>query len=137
MITLSFWPILVASVVSFAIGALWYSPALFGKEWMSLNKMTAADISAAQAKGIWKLYAIQFIVTLITFIILGFFIRSTGTYSATGGAFMGFLAWLGFVATSSVGGLLWENKPFKLVLINVVSYLLTFVIGGAIIGAWN
>lgn len=137
MITLSFWPILISAIVSFIVGSLWYSPVLFGKEWMSLLHMTEADIARAQAKGMIKLYIIQFILTLITFIVLGFFIRATDTYSATGGAFIGLIAWFGFIATTAIGGMLWENKPFKLILINIVGALLNFVIGGAIIGAWN
>lgn len=136
MITVNFWAILVAAIVSFAIGALWYSPILFGKEWMTLSKMTAADIAAAKAKGMWKGYVIQFVVSLISFLVLGFLVSATSGMTASDGAFLGFLAWLGFSATEAAGRVLWERKPMKLVLINSVCVLLSLVIGGAIIGAW-
>ncbi len=137
MQTINFWPILVASIVSFGVSALWYSPILFGKEWMSLVKMTDADMDAARSKGIWKLYIIQFIMTLIGFCVLAFVIASTSAQGGSNGAFMGFLVWLGFVATGAVSGLIWEKYPFKLMLIDTVSILVTLVIGGAIIGAWK
>ncbi len=137
MATVNFWPILVASVVAFIISALWYSPILFGKEWMALSKISAADVEASKAKGMWKLYLIQFIVTLVTFSVLGFIITAAGPMSASDGAFLGFLAWLGFVATTAIGGMLWENKPLKLVLIQTISMLLNLVIGGSIIGVWR
>ncbi|MEA2715202.1 MAG: hypothetical protein QOG91_230 [Candidatus Parcubacteria bacterium] len=137
MSTVNFWPILVAAIVAFGIGALWYSPILFGREWMMLTKMTSADIAAAKAKGMWKSYVTQFIVSLVMFCVLTFLIVSTGTASGSDGAFLAFIVWLGFVATEAVGRLLWENKPFKLIMISGIGSLITLVIGGAIIGAWR
>jgi hypothetical protein len=137
MYTINFWPILVASVVAFVISALWYSPILFGKEWMALTKMSDADMDAAKAKGVWKYYVIQFIVTLVTFAVLAFIIVSTGVRGGSNGAFMGFLVWLGFVLTADIGRLIWENKPFKLIVIQSVANLVNLVIGGAIMGMWK
>ena len=38
--------ILVAGISAFVLGGVWYSPALFGKAWMTENKMTVADVKA-------------------------------------------------------------------------------------------
>jgi len=35
-IPLHFWPLLIAAIVRFAIGALWFSPVLFGKTFAAL-----------------------------------------------------------------------------------------------------
>jgi hypothetical protein len=137
MYTINFWPILVAAVVSFGIGALWYSPVLFGKEWMSLTKMSAADMESAKARGMWKAYVAQFVAILVTFLVLGFLTTATNTMTSGDGAFLAFIVWLGFVATDAVSALLWERKPFKLVLISSIGTLVSLVIGGAIIGAWR
>ena len=137
MYTINIWPILVASIVAFGIGALWYSPILFGKEWLALNKVSEHDIAAARAGGMWRSYLAQFVATIVTFAVIGFLIADTNTSSATDGAFLAFLIWLGLVATEAVGALLWERKPFKLVLITAVGTLVTLVVGGAIIGAWH
>lgn len=137
MYTVNFWPILVAGIVSFAIGALWYSPILFGREWMMLTKMSSADIAAAKAKGMWKAYVTQFILALVSFCVLSFVIVSTQTMTGSDGAFLAFIVWLGFIATESVSRYLWENKPFKLILISGIGSLISLVIGGAIIGAWR
>ncbi len=137
MYTINFWPILVAAVVAFGIGALWYSPVLFGKEWMSLSKINESDMEDAKRRGMWKSYLTQFIASLVSFSVLGFLISSSAIMSATDGAFLALIVWLGFVATDAVGALLWEQKPFKLVLINSIGTLVSLVIGGAIIGAWR
>lgn len=136
MNTINIWSILVASIVSFGIGALWYSPILFGKEWMSLSKISQSDIENTQNKGMFKYYFGQFIMTVLTFIVLGFAISNLDA-NGRDGAMIGLLAWLGFALPMGISSLLWENKPFKLVMINTISILLNLVIGGAIIGAWR
>jgi len=136
METINLWSIIVASIVAFVIGAIWYSPILFGKEWMTLIKMTDKDLAEAKTKGVTKFYIIQFIFTVISFCVLGFAMSELGIQTASDGAFIGLIAWLGFVLPIGISNLIWENKPFKLILINTISTLLTLVIGGAIIGSW-
>jgi hypothetical protein len=135
MTDINFWPILVASIVAFVVSAFWYSPILFGKEWMKLTDMQEPDESAK--KGVWKLYLGQLVVTIVMFAVLGFMITSTGSRTAGDGAFLAFLIWLGFSATTAVGGMFWQKTPLKLVLIMELANLVTWVIGGAIIGAWR
>ena len=136
MYTINIWPILVASAVSFGLGARWYSPILFGKEWMALAKISTADITA-NTSSMLKIYVTQAIAVIVSFLVLGFILSSTGTAGGTNGAFMAFIIWLGFSATESVGSILWERKPLKLILIQSVGTLISLVIGGAIIGAWR
>ncbi len=134
----NFWAILVAAVVAFIVGSIWYSPVLFGKEWMALTGMSEKEIAAAKSKGgMWKPYLAQFVGTLVSFIVLGFIVAAASGVTAADGAFMGFLVWLGFGATFALGSFLWEKKPMKLLVIQGAYSLLTLVIGGAIIGVWH
>jgi len=136
MYTINFWPILVSAIVSFGIGALWYSPILFGKEWMALTKMNMDNMSDMK-RGIGKFYVIQFVASLVMFIVLGFAISATGVIGASNGGIAGLLAWVGLILPVSLAGFMWKNEPGKLVLIETVNYLLVLAIGGAIIGAWQ
>lgn len=136
MQTINFWPILVSTIVAFGLSALWYSPILFGREWMSLTQTTNADIDRAKTSGIWRLYAVQFVATFVSFLLLAFIISATASTGGSNGAFFGFAVWVGFVATTTIGGMLWEKRTFKLTLIDTVITLINLVIGGAIIGAW-
>ncbi|MFA6315056.1 MAG: DUF1761 domain-containing protein [Candidatus Paceibacterota bacterium] len=137
MYSINFLPILISSVVAFGLGAFWYSPFIFGREWMTLTKISKSDMMATQAKGVWKSYLIQFIATFVTFAVLGFLISASGANSAADGAFLGIIVWIGFVLTDASGALLWERKPMKLILINTTITLMTLLVGGAIIGAWR
>ncbi len=134
---ISIWSVAAASVVAFIIGSVWYSPLMFGKEWMSLVGITDADVATAQARGMTRPYFIQLVITGITFIVIAFAIQTIGAYTARDGAFIALIAWIGFIIPGALGGMLWEKKPFKLVLINSVSTLLSWVVGGAIIGGWQ
>jgi hypothetical protein len=137
MDTINFWPILISSVVSFGISTLWYSPFLFGKDWTNLIKIDDKDMGEMKVNNVWRSYIIHFIVTLISFVVLGFAIKAVGIDTASNGAFVGFLAWLGFIIPIAVSDILWKKQPIKLALIETVDLLVTLVIGGAIIGAWR
>lgn len=137
MNSINFWPIIVATIVSFIISAVWYSSALFGKEWMSLAGLNDKDISDAKARGVIKLYIAQFLATLISFCILAFIVSVTSSITVGDGALLGFIIWLGFIAVDALQKYLWEKKPLKLIMINSVVTLVNLVIGGMIIGGWK
>jgi hypothetical protein len=137
MYSINIWPILVATVVSFGIGALWYSPILLGKQWMALTKLTDADMLAARERGVWKSYLVHLVASFVSFCVLAFIIAAVNVASGIDGAFFGFLVWLGFTLPLHISHLLWQKAPFKLILIDTAQILIGLVIGGAIIGAWK
>lgn len=134
MITINYLPILVASLVGFGLSSLWYSPILFGKEWLAERKISLDSI---QGYSLTKSYIIQIVFTFITFAVLGFVIGISSNMGASDGAFLGFLCWLGFVLPNSISGFLWKKETLTLVLIDSINYLIILTVGGAIIGAWN
>ena len=52
------------------------------------------------------------------------------------GAIVAALIWIGFMATKALGGVLWEEKSWKLYFLNVSYDLVSLVAMGVIIGAW-
>jgi hypothetical protein len=57
------WLAVVAAAVStFVIGGLWYSPALFGRAWMSANNFTQEDLSKSNMA---KIFGLSFIFALL------------------------------------------------------------------------
>lgn len=120
-----------AALASMAVGMLWYSPALFGKAWMKLMGFKKADMkkmkmspAAAMGMGLATALVLAFVTAML--------VDTLGYTTAAEGALLGFWLWLGFFATTSLGSVLWENKPFKLYLINVsyqfVQVMLTAII---------
>ncbi|HLC98523.1 MAG TPA: DUF1761 domain-containing protein [Candidatus Nanoarchaeia archaeon] len=127
--------VLVAAAVSFAIGFLWYSEILFGNLWVKLSGIAKKDAKKAKKQGMWK----SAVASLISYFVMAGVLSSIIVYigkTPAVGAFIGVLSWLGFIATTTLGGVLWEGKSIKLYLFNNAYHLVSLVVMGLIIGAW-
>lgn len=116
---ISYLAVLCAAVVSYIIGAVWYSPAGFGKQWRHMAGLTkegmrSMPLTATQAM------IIGFFTTLLFSYVLAHFALYLHANSFSAGLQLGFWIWLGFIATTLAGSWLWEGKPFKLFLFNSV-----------------
>ena len=128
--------IVVASIISFLFGMLWYSPLLFGNVWIKLMGFNKKDMEKAKKKGMGKTLLLSFISTLVTAYVLSYFLVVLRYSSAVDGALFGFMIWLGFLATTMLGGVLWEGKSYSLYFLNITYHLANLIIMGAILGAW-
>jgi surface polysaccharide O-acyltransferase-like enzyme len=128
--------VLVAAVLNMVVGALWYSPALFGKRWMALMGWRPEDAQQRMA-GAQKAYALTFVASLLTAYALARVLAYAQTFTLTGGALIGLLAWIGFVATSQGTNYLFEGRPFRLYTINTGYHLVSLVLMGALLGVWR
>ena len=134
---MQFLIILLASIASMLLGMLWYSPSVFGKKWMKLSKIDIKQINKAKKQGMAGNYIAGFISTIITAIVLKIFIMLIGVSTASEGLLVGLLASIGFIATTSLGMILWERKPLQLYTLNVSYNIVSFMLMGAILAAWN
>ena len=135
-IEVNYLVILVSAIISFIIGALWYS-LLFGKSWTKLMGFSAKDIEKTKKKSMAKTYLIGFVAQLILAYVLANFVIYADAKTFSEGIQVGFFIWLGFVATISLGMILWENKPIKLYLINTGYWLVSLIIQGMILSVWQ
>jgi hypothetical protein len=137
-VTVNFIAVIIASVISFIVGFLWYGP-LFGKLWMKLNNLSDKDIKKAKEKGMAGMILLSFIGTLITVYVFAILIGALGIGgSIAGGIQLGFWLWLGFlVATTLLGSVLWDNKPWALFLLNSAYWLLNLEVIAIILSFWS
>ena len=140
--------VLVAGIVIFLLGGLWYSPVLFVKRWLALQGRTEEQMRAQAASANMPLmYASAFICGLVTAwalaLILGHITRDpnmavNGTgISALHGAMFGFMCWLGFAATTSYATALFSGKPRQLWFIDTAYNLVSFMLAGIILAVWR
>ena len=134
--SINYIAVLVAAVVNMIIGALWYSPVLFGNLWARLSGMDKKSMDKAKHKGMGKLYAAAFISTFVMAFVLAHFIDYTESTTVSDGMQAGFWIWLGFIATVSLGGVLWENKPIKVWVLNNAYNLFGLLVMGSILAVW-
>ena len=126
--------VVVAALSTFLIGGVWYSPAVFGKAWMKENGLTEEGMKGSN---MFKIFGTAFILGLIASVNLAMFLGPDPAMNATMGAFYGFLAGFGWVATFVGTHYLFERKSFKLFLINAGYSVVSLTIMGVILGAWK
>jgi hypothetical protein len=145
---INYLAILVAGIVIFVLGGLWYSPILFVKRWLALQGRTEEQMRAQAASANMPLmYASAFITGLITAwalaLILAHISRDPGMaepgggVSAAHGATIGFVCWLGFAATTSYATALFSGKSRQLWFIDTAYNLVSFVLAGIILAVWR
>ena len=136
IVEVNYVAVLVAAIASFVIGALWYSPMLFGKMWMKLSGVADKNMKKAKEKGMNKNFAFQFLGSLIMAYVLAHFIQYTQSSTIAEGMQAGFWIWLGFIATVMLGMVLWEGKPWKLYFVKAGHELVALAVMGAILAVW-
>lgn len=128
-----FYAILVAVLAKMAIGALWYSPALFLKTWLTVSGITEQQMK----EGMPKALVVEFVGSLLMAFVLAHAVRYAGATTAAQGMAVGFFNWLGFVAVVTIGGVTYEQKPFKLFLLINGYLLISLLVMGAILAVWD
>jgi hypothetical protein len=131
-VSISWLAVLVAAIIKFAIGAVWYQP-LFGKRYRALMKVP----EGAVADGFMQAMIVGFVGDLIMAYVLARFVAHYGDGGIGGGLLVGFMAWLGFVATLMAGQIYYEKKPVELIAINAGYQLVGLLVMGAIFGVWH
>jgi hypothetical protein len=140
--------VLVASVISFIIGAIWFGPKTFYPIWM---KALGREVPSERVKmsvgetllmfGGTYLAALIQIITLATIISLS---KSTGAnFDAANGALFGFIFSVGLGAFASLSHRMFAQpgmkvyRSLKVWLIEVGQDVLCLTIAGTILCAWN
>ena len=129
-------PLVVAVVATFALGALWYSPLVFGNMWVRAHGYSPERLERMK-KGAPRAYGVSFVAFLVLARVLAYLALRVGVGSALGGAKLGFLVWVGFAATIGLTSWVYSDKPFRTYLIDAGYQLLYLLVMGAIIGAWR
>ena len=138
-VPINYLAILAAGVSNMILGYLWYGP-LFGKQWIVWSGMNQQGLDAAKTKGVAKSYVLMFLGALVMAYVLAHVIVFGGTYTQTTGISAGISSavwsWLGFIAPVTLGTVLWDNKPWKLWVLNNGYNLVGLILMGIILSLW-
>lgn len=124
--------VVVATLVAFALGGLWYSKALFGNTWLEEVGLTEEAINNANmAKTFGSTFVLQLLATIALAATLG--ADSTWMDGLQNGLFISVL----WIATAYGITYLFEQRSMRLFFINAGYYVVLFSISGSILGAWH
>lgn len=123
----------VAALATFFLGALWYSPLLFGKLWLKAHGYSEEQMRKTAGRA--------YIVSLFCYVVMAFvlavLVSYTGVSTVPQGAFLGLLVWIGFLATLGLTAHMFSEKPLSTYLIDAGYQLVYAVTMGVILAAWQ
>ena len=130
---INYWPVLVAAIINMVVGAVWYSPALFGKPWSKMIGKKMEDMKASAGPG----YGVSTVGALLQSFILATLVHDLGITDLATGALLGLLLWIGFTAATTAPDTVFSGRPWKLWQINTGYFLVVLVVNGALLGMWH
>jgi hypothetical protein len=121
--------ILVAALAYTILGFIWYSPYLFGGAWQKLTGIKKMKSTPATM-------LLAFLYALVMAYVLSSLIEYMGAATLVSGVSVGLVAWLGFIATITMGQVIWERRRAELYLLNNAYNLIALSLMGAILAIW-
>lgn len=125
----------LATLLSFGLGALWYSPLLCGNAWMAVHGYTEADIPRLQENA-----RVNYALALAAWFLMAAVLAMVAPHFASGVLgmlHMGLLLWLGFSASVGITSCLFSGKPIRAWLIDAGYQLASIAIMAVVLGLWS
>lgn len=135
MYKVNWWAVLVASVVHFLLGAVWFT--LLMKPWLAAIGRSEAEMHTLAAQAGIMPYVVAFVCNVVLARVLAQIVIATGKPSALYGARIAFYMWGGFVATTFLTEYVFEARHVSAFAINAGYPLIGMLIMGAIVGGWT
>jgi Protein of unknown function (DUF1761) len=129
--------VLVAALLTFVLGAFWYSPVLFARQWMQAQGYTPERLQEMKQKGLTRAYVASALCYLVMAYVVALFAAYTNSTTLAQGLWLGFLAWLGFAAPIGLSANLFSEKPIAAWVIDAGYQLAYLVIMGALLSVWR
>ena len=128
---LNWLAVIVAALSTFVLGFVWYS-LLFGSIWMKASGMTEEK---AKQGNMAKTFGGAFLLSFVAALNLGMFLgpQSDMMFGIAAGAATG----IGWVAPAIGVVYLFEQRSLALWLVNAGYWSVSFIVMGAILGAWH
>ena len=132
---MNYWAVVVAAVVAFVVGAVWYSPLLFGQSYLEVRGMSPgalADMRPAAGELLGELAK-----NLVVAFVLAHFVERLGVGDWKAALQLGLWVWVGFQAMLLMGAVLHERMPWTLYAIHAGDALVKTLLMTVILGVWR
>ena len=138
---INYLAVLVAAIIIFALGGLWYSPVLFSRRWLALQNKTEEQMRAeAAGANLPVMYVIAFVCSFLQAWVLAMVIghmSQVADMSIAHAAIFSALLWVGLAGATSYATAMFSGAPRQLWLINSLYNLVSFVIAGILLAVWR
>jgi hypothetical protein len=134
---LNWLAVLVGAVVYFVIGAAWFAPAVFGRPWMAAigwdESRPRPEMNPISYVGPAAFYLVASIAT-------GVLAAATGTDTLEEGITLGLVVGLGYALVVTATDAVFDPnkpKPWTWFVISGAYHVVSLILVGAILGAWQ
>ena len=125
-----------AALATVFIGALWYSPILFHKLWVKAHGYSVDEVEQLRKKS-GQAFLVSFLCYFVMATVLAILVSYASVSTALQGAFLGFLVWIGFLATLGLTAQMFSKKPLSTYFIDIGYQLVYSVTMGIILAVWQ
>jgi hypothetical protein len=133
---INYLAILASGIIMMVLGYLWYGP-LFGKPWMKLAGITKSDMEKSKKNGAVKEYILMAISALVLAYVFDHILIAFGSNTLVMALQGAIWTWLGFIATTMLGGVLWLKRSLNLYFIDAGYYLVGMILIGIVLTFWK
>ena len=134
---INYLAVLVAAIVNWLIGGLWYSPVLFRDKFIEIMGWNEQKLAEIAAQSHVRELIMAFVISIVAAYVLAYLISRTNSQTMLGGVKIGLLTSIFLVAAVNLESIMFEFRPAGLYLINNSYHVVGFALMGAIIGAWS
>jgi hypothetical protein len=133
MVEINWLAVVVGTIGYQVLGALWYGP-LFGSRWMAaMGYESGEDVGGEDPRVGYVLTAIG---SLIAAIALAVLVDWIGAATPQTGLLVGLVAGIGFVATSALQAVPFEERPWPVYLLGVGYNVVALAGIGVLLAIW-
>lgn len=131
---INYWAVALAWLINVVVGAYWYSPAGFGKQWGKHTGVNIMKLPVDEANRTIAFVALSAVFQAVTLAVV---LNSIGVDTATEGLVAGLVLWLGLTAATTVGNTLYQRLGWKFLWLNSSYFLLVMAINSVILAIWK
>lgn len=125
--------VIVAGLAYFVLGAVWYTNALFGRQYR-----TALGVDPeVQAQPDPMLLVTNFVGWMVAAVAMGLIAVSVGADSVLDGIVLGLVVSVGVILTQLVVNATYEGRGTAILKVNAPYMIIGYVVMGAILAAWR
>lgn len=128
--------VLVAAVIHFMLGGIWYG-VLFGNQFIHLIGWSPEKLEQVGNQSHLKEYLFAFLSSLVLVYVLAHFVQYTRARNVAQGMQTALWLWLGFVASTQISTVIFEERRMGLYLLNVGYQLVACLLAGALLAIWR
>ncbi len=131
--TINLWAVAAVWLVYMIIGAFWYSPAGFAKQWAKYTGVDIMKIPTQEANRAIGFVALSALLQVVTLAVV---LKSLNVVTVSNGLLTAIVLWLGLTTATTVGVTMYSRRSWRYLWLNSSYFLLVMSVGSVILTLW-